>query len=175
MIKYKNSVILHEIDKPFFVCKEANDTHNELTIVTRYYAINLHNILPKGTVINKQLWDTFFKVARGFRNVKMDITETNTTNEVRFASRINAKAVLLFGIKAKTERRKEDDNDIELAKKIVLSKVNKQAYKFTEKIIMSIFAYFMDSSFEIAEILKKMVRCNKRESAYFSKLKNKQS
>ena len=169
MIKYRNSVILHEVDRPFFVCKEANDTHNEMTIVTRYYAINLHNILPKGFTISKQLYDKILQTAKGFKNVKMDIAEKPVT------PRVNSQSILLFGIKAKTERKKEDGNDVELAKKIVLSKVNKQAYKFTEKIIMSIFAYFMDNSFEIAEILKKMVRCSKREPAYFNKLKNKQS
>ena len=107
--------------------------------------------------MSNQLLNKIRIAAKGFKNV-------NTVNLERDY------AVIYFTIKAKTERRKEDDNDIELAKKIVLSKVNKQAYKFTEKIIMSIFAYFMDSNFEIAEILKKMVRCNKRESAYFNKL-----
>ena len=157
MIKYKNKIILEEIGSPFFVCKEPDNNHNEITIGKRYYKLVLSNILPYNYRMSNQLLNKIRIAAKGFKNV-------NTVNLERDY------AVIYFTIKAKTERRKEDDNDIELAKKIVLSKVNKQAYKFTEKIIMSIFAYFMDSNFEIAEILKKMVRCNKRESAYFNKL-----
>lgn len=157
MIKYKKRTILQETDKPYFVSIDSTENHNEITIGKRYYALTLYNILPCGYRLEKQLIDKIHIAAKGFKNVNIIMTQD----------------ILLFTIKAKTERKNDDTQDAELAKKIVLSKIDLQAYKFASKIVSVIFYHFMDNNFETVEIFMKLARCTKRERAYFEKLKNK--
>lgn len=159
MIKYQKKPVLVMVGKPFFIRHIANERHNETTVLIAQFALPLNDVLTNGSQgLTPNLIRAVFKGAEGFQGIELDFNR-------------NPQApAFTFTVKAKTERRREDLHDQELADKIVTAKVNMRACNIAKRLISSVIAYHKSEVKNMTPIVEMLEHYAAREISYLEKV-----
>ena len=118
--KVKKKNLLVEVGKPMIFRHEANEKHNEVTVVKAQYAIPMKEITM---ALTPKVLDRVKKMSVGF-------PEANITFNYQHSP------AFLFTCKGKTERRGDDVPNQELGDKIALTKCEMQACKIGRQLMI---------------------------------------
>lgn len=118
--KVKKKNLLVEVRKPMIFRHEANEKHNEVTVVKAQYAIPMKEITM---ALIPEVLDRIKKMSVGF-------PEANITFNYQHSP------AFLFTCKGKAERRGDDVPNQELGDKIALTKCEMQACKIGREIMI---------------------------------------
>jgi hypothetical protein len=159
MIKFQKKPILVFANKPTYIRREANDKHNELTVVVAHYAIPLNRVFCQGSqALNPNVMRAAFEAASGFQGIK-------------FGFNRNPQApAFTFAVKAKTERRGDDTPNQELADKIVMAKANSKACAIAKRILGAIVKYYEKEIAFMNNVCDVFNNTLNRELAYIQKV-----
>lgn len=159
MIKFQKKLILVPANEPTYIRREANDKHNEVTVVVAHYAIPLNHVFCQGSqALNPNVMRAALEAADGFQGI-----------EFRFNKNPQAPA-FIFAVKAKTERRGDDAPNQELADRIVRAKANSKACVIAKRILGAIAKYYEKEIAFMNSVCEVLSNTSARELAYIQKI-----
>lgn len=159
MIKFQKKPILVPANEPTYIRREANDKHNEVTVVVAHYAIPLNHVFCQGSqALNPNVIRAAFGAAGGFQGI-----------EFGFNKNPQAPA-FIFAVKAKTERRGDDAPNQELADRIVMAKANSKACVIAKRILGAIVKYYEKEIAFMNNVCEVLSNTSARELAYIQKV-----
>lgn len=159
MIKYQKKPVLVMVGKPLFVRHTANERHNETTVMIAQFALPLNDILTNGSqALTPNLLRAVLRGAKGFQGIELDFNGNSQA------------PAFTFTVKAKTERRREDPHNQELADKIVAAKVNMRACNIARKLISSVIAYHKSEIENMTPIAEMLEHYAAREISYLERI-----
>lgn len=160
MIKHQKKHLLVSINS-LFIRREATEDHNELTLVKVVYAIPLRNLFSEDS-LNMGVVEGVLKLMKEFKDINFKLD--------------HHKAAFIFTIKARTERRKDDVHNQELADKIVMAKANVKAAKILKTIIVGnnkvkgLVHYHAKAIDNLTTIGERLCNFIDRETSYIEKV-----
>ena len=159
MIRFHKKTILVPVKEPTYIRREANDKHNELTIVMVQYAIPLNNVFCQGSqALNPNVMRAAFEAADGFQGI-----------EFGFNKSLQAPA-FTFTVKAKTERRGDDAPNQELADRIAMTKANSKACVVAKRVLGAVVKYYEKEIAFVNDVCEVLSNTSARELAYIQKV-----